>query len=222
MPYSTEFNAICYLNNYPDLRDKWMFMSTTGKWYYALSGNHPGKHQWKISDNPIKHWQEVGQAEGRVPGCLLPGSVFDTAFNGAAYLARYPDVRENATYSTNPLGHYNTYGIKEGRIPGYEFVTLDQLANTKGISSPGTTQIINVPVSNTPPPKGTADINTIQDLNKVNMQSPGDGTIIPTTPPPGTNPNVTTNILAANPLLIAAGAGLLLILLLKKRKKTKR
>lgn len=46
---------------------------------------------------------------------LMP--YYDKTFNPQAYLARYPDIRQDKYYSQNPLEHYQKYGQYEGRFP---------------------------------------------------------------------------------------------------------
>lgn len=232
MPFSKDFNAICYLNNYPDLRKNWAFQSSHGGWLYSGSGNHPGKHQYKISSNPAKHWQDMGQSEGRVPGCMLPGTLFSPEFNGDAYLKRYPDVRFSTTYGTNPLGHYNLYGINEGRIPGYELMTETQLNNTTGVMTPGTVFIISdvTPLSGqgtgaaSATGAATANINDIQTKYAAQNTTPGDGTVqtgVPAVVPPVTSVTPAPT-LSTNTIMYLAGGGLLLFLLLFDKKKKKK
>jgi hypothetical protein len=50
--YSDQFNAECYLENYPDVAHNWF-------------------------DSPLQHWIQHGMSEGRHPGCriLPPGAV---------------------------------------------------------------------------------------------------------------------------------------------------
>lgn len=231
MPYSTVFNAACYLANYPGLRRDWLFKLVDGNWTYSSSDNHKGRDQFKISDDPAKHWQVLGQLEGRVPGCMLPGTVFSPQFDGDAYLARYPDVRDPTFgYSSDPQGHYLKYGQKEGRIPGYEIITQTALNNTTGVFSPGTVLIID---DTTPTDSASGKVN-LTDLQKdylAQTQGAGDETVIP--PPPDTTDTTNTPIdttsqafdlntfITANPVLIAAIAGAI-ILLISTGKKRKR
>jgi hypothetical protein len=161
MPSSNNFEPICYLNRYPDLKDAYMYLSANGHWQYG----HPSNRQVKkISDNLFWHWQNFGMAEGRVEGCDLPGTNYSANFNASAYKARYYDVRvgwdlvtgKYGGYDVNPENHYQTIGIYQGRHPGFEILTSK---SPIGMTSPGTT-------------------TTIVD-NPATNQAPGDNTVLP-------------------------------------------
>lgn len=154
MPASTDFNAVCYLQRYPDLRDRatqpakpglpleeqlgWMFWSADGVWKYGRTNN---RKLFRIQDDPLWHFENFGIKEGRIGGCDLPGTYYEPVFNAAAYIARYPDVSGVSyngvknIYQNDPLGHYLHYGKAQGRIPGYEILTTKDF---KGIVKPGT------------------------------------------------------------------------------------
>ena len=210
MPSGTDFNAICYLNRYPDLKTGWMYLSASGNWAYGKPTNRQLK---EISQNAFWHWQNFGMKEGRVCGCDLPGTVYSANFNAQAYLARYFDVRigintltgKPTGFNINPELHYQTIGIFEGRHPGFEIITSN---SPQGMVSPGTT---------TP----------IED-NPQNNVTPGDGTVLnPILPDTGTDtiPIDTTVIdtsntgASQNSWFIAGGLALLLLLTNKKRKR---
>ena len=153
MPYTNEFDAVCYIQNYPDLQDRatmpaqpnlplkeqfgWMYKSTDGKWHYGRTNNRELK---RIQDNAYWHWINFGMKEGRVPGCKLECTLFSPTFNANAYKQRYPDVSglsyggSKNPYINNPLGHWLEVGSKEGRIPGVEYLSN----NCQGVSTPGT------------------------------------------------------------------------------------
>lgn len=222
MPYSTTFNAQCYVANYPDVKqNKYIFKLVDGS--FAVSNSkHSGREEYNIQSDPYKHYDKIGRSQGRVPGCLLNGSIFSPEFNGTAYLARYPDVARSE-WKSNPLGHWNGSGQAEGRIPGFELVTPQQLSDAKGFSTPGTTLLINVPSnpvnSQTPAIPGTTDVNQLQSdflESNPNQRLDNSGTNTATT-----TSSTTGNFLTSNPLILVAGAGLL-FLILKKKKKTKK
>ena len=61
MPSNQDYNEICYLNRYPDLKNGIMFLSSvSNKWQYGDANNKPHK---KLSDNLFWHWQNFGMAE---------------------------------------------------------------------------------------------------------------------------------------------------------------
>lgn len=212
MPSSPTFNAICYLARYPDLRQKWVFRLVDGGWGYSGSGNHKGREQYKISDNPAKHFNDIGRNEGRVGGCDLPGTMYSNEFNSAAYLARYPDIKISDTWATKPLQHYQTYGIDEGRIPGYELITKD---SPIGETSPGTTLIVNSDQPEQAAAPGDDEVysgidNSTDDTMDAPMNQSSGGDIM--------------TWITANPIMTAAIAASVLIILheIKKNKKRKR
>lgn len=226
MPSSSDFNAICYLNRYPDL--KTMYQDKDGSWKYGKPSNRPIKNLTE-GTNAFWHWQNFGMAEGRVSGCDLPGTVYSNEFNAAAYLARYPDVKgygltgQVSQWATNPEGHYQTIGIVQNRMPGYEILTPGQPVT--GMVSPGTTTTIpDDPTQNLTPGDGTI-------LPALNPTDPSGGTnllpaaVLPDATPTGTAivPAPATGVMAwieANPMEAAAiGIGLFLILTKKKKNR---
>ena len=218
MPSSSEFDGQCYLSRYPDLRVNWMFRLTSGGWGYSSKGDHPGREQYRISTVPLKHWQEMGQHELRVPGCDLPGTVYSPNFNSAAYLARYWDVRNSSNFGNNPLAHYQQFGMAEGRIPGYEII--NELTPTGGVYSPGTTQFVPLAVA-----------ETTQQAEQNQHTHPGDNTVIvpdtttTDTPAPAqqTSGGGVVAWISGNPIEAAAiGAALLLVFYESKHKKRKK
>ena len=232
MPSDTNFNEICYLARYPDLVT--MYQDADGSWHYGNPSNRT-KKQLHDPGNAFWHWQNFGIAEGRVPGCDLPGTIYSALFNSAAYLARYPDVRGtaliNSKYASNPELHYQTIGIGQGRHPGYEVITS---ATFSGVVSPGTTT--NVPDDPTLLNNAPGDGTVLPSLNPTDpvVTTPPAGTIDPTTglpvvvdpvtglPVTSTTTTTGTGISAwitANPMeAVAIGLGLLLILTKKKHK----
>ncbi|GAB3343661.1 glycosyltransferase [Marilutibacter aestuarii] len=95
----------------------------------------------ETGQDPIRHYLQHGATEGRNPNpffdtiyyrdrhmgdgdalnplvhyiCSPSRANVDTSlrFDGAYYLARYPDVRE---YSGSPLGHFVSHGVMQGRV----------------------------------------------------------------------------------------------------------
>ena len=224
MPSGTDFNAICYLARYPDLKDGYMFLSASGNWQYGKPTNRQLK---KLSDNLFWHWQNFGMAEGRVSGCDLPGTIYSANFNASAYLARYPDIRlgintltgKPTGFNVNPQLHYQTIGIYEGRHPGFEIVTSN---SPTGMVSPGTTTAIednpqtNVtsgdntvlqPIASTSP-SGTTTTPTIDPITGLTID-PATGLPVVTTPAPATSTNT---------WLIVGGIAALLLLTHKHKR----
>lgn len=94
--YSNDFNAQCYLNRYPDIRQN----------------SH-------YSPDPYQHYIEYGMYEGRLPSCDPPEIRYDTAFDAVCYLDRYPDLQQHFGSDYNrAYQHWIEYGQKEGRKPG--------------------------------------------------------------------------------------------------------
>jgi hypothetical protein len=212
MPSSENFNAICYLNRYPDLKTAVMYFSADGTWKYGNASNRKLK---KVSDDPLWHWQNFGMAEGRVSGCDIAGTNYSNDFNAAAYMARYYDVRIGLDevsgkpngWNLNPLGHYQQIGINQGRHPGFEII---KPSTPLGIVSPGTVISVPddittapVPGDNAPPP---VIIDTSMDTPTTTTDKTGD---------------VMTWI-TANPLIIAGAAAVILILIHESKKHKKR
>lgn len=184
MPFSKDFNAVCYLANYPDLQDHstmkaqpnlpiteqfgWMFKSgakaTKGQWLY---GRTDGRELKRIQDDPYWHWVNFGSKEGRIPGCNLGNGIFSPNFDADAYMARYPDVRgvsyagDKNPYIGRPLEHYLAIGKKQGRIPGYELLLS---TNLEGVYTPGTVKFATLP-----------EIQADQAEFERQNQSPGQG-----------------------------------------------
>jgi hypothetical protein len=167
---------------------------------------------YEMPKDAYKHFQERGKAEGRMGGCDLAGTVYENTFNGAAYIARYPDVKENAKYYIDPVSHYQNKGILQSRIPGYEI--LNEQSNPDGITTPGTTKFISNPYA----AKAQAD-------NEAQALHPEDNTIVTrqetttdTTTTAAAPPLTSVSIGTMNPTIIA-GIGLLIIILISKKKK---
>lgn len=200
-----EYNELCYIARYPDIKNGYIFAGTDGVWYYQsnLVKGWAFQHK-KLSDNAFWHWQNFGMSEGRVCGCDLPGTQYSTDFNSGAYLARYADVRISPDWKNNPQGHYEKFGIYEGRVPGFEIITS---LTSPGMASPGTTtQVLDNPA-----------INVV----------PGDSSIVTTDPLAiDTTANTTVSApasvstwIAANPTLVAAIIAGVVIIASKKHKK---
>lgn len=148
MPQSSTFNAACYTDRYPDIKQGW-------------------------KGDPYQHYQLYGQAEGRVPGCDLAGTTYATEFNEAAYLARYPDVK--LLWKGAAIDHYKASGQQQGRKPGYEILTAEIPAGA--MVSPGTT-INKIPVvtPTTPPPVTTPPATNGNGTTVDNLVTPKTGT----------------------------------------------
>ena len=211
MPSSENFNAICYLNRYPDLKTAVMYWSADNVWKY---GNPSNRRLKKISDDPLWHWQNFGMAEGRVCGCDLAGTNYSNDFNSAAYMARYYDVRVGLDEQTgkrngwnlNPLGHYQEIGINQGRHPGFEII---KPSTPIGIVSPGT--VISVPDDITKAP-APGDNAPAPDLSNID----------PTMDTTNTNNGDFITWITANPIMTAAIAAGILIILHEAKKNKKR
>ena len=205
-----EYNEICYIARYPDIKNGYIFAGTDGVWFYQsnlVKGWVVQKK--KLSDNAFWHWQNFGLAEGRVCGCDLPGTIYSNEFNAAAYLARYADVRVSPDWRNNPLGHYQSSGIYEGRHPGFEILTS---ASQIGMVSPGTTtQIVDNPATNLTPGDQTIIVNPL-DVLPPDISPIVD--ITATAPAPAAS---LSTWIAANPVLMAAIiAGAIIIIKQKK------
>lgn len=103
MPYySTVFDPEAYLARYPDVRaDK----------YY--------------SQNPLEHYQQHGQYEGRFPSADPENVRYDSAFDPVYYGDRYPDIKTH--FGTNYAAYYQhwlQYGQYEGRHPGGAYLLI--------------------------------------------------------------------------------------------------
>jgi hypothetical protein len=233
MPSSSTFDAQCYINRYPDLRlNKFIMYAVNGLFGFGNTTNDAfssliGVQQaagvktglvtgwqsvYEMPKDAYKHFQERGKAEGRMGGCDLAGTVYENTFNGAAYIARYPDVKENAKYYIDPVSHYQNKGILQSRIPGYEI--LNEQSNPDGITTPGTTKFISNPYA----AKAQAD-------NEAQALHPEDNTIVTrqetttdTTTTAAAPPLTSVSIGTMNPTIIA-GIGLLIIILISKKKK---
>jgi len=190
------FNQICYIARYPDLRiNNPTFYRYKNYWYTSLQpklGFAP-KEQFKFSDNPLKHFQEIGMAEGRMGGCDLPGTIYSELFNSKPYILRYPDLK-GTWAENNPLLHYQEYGLKEGRVPGYEIINENTV---QGLVTPGTT--------------------IFQDEKK-ESNVPGDNTVIKN-PVPITENNNIFDTIKKNGILISAIAAIALLVIFKNKKR---
>ena len=225
---SSVFNAQCYAARYPDLRlSSVMFYDTKGNFGFGANDNDAFsmlasisgtffpqiKAHYNLPKDLLLQFQTFGMGENRMGGCDLPGTVYDTAFNSAPYLARYPDLRENPKWVTNPFLHYQTIGQSQGRVPGYEIVNENSQA---GLSTPGTT--IFVPLAQT---------TTAQSTTQQNNNAPGDGTVVLNsngTPIDTTTPAAGSGIMEwiKNNEMLAlgiGGVGILLVVELTKKKK---
>lgn len=216
MPSSLAFDPICYLSRYPDLRTGYMFWSASGKWQY---GNPSNRKLKKLSDDPLWHYQNFGIAEGRVPGCDLPGTNYSNEFNATAYMARYYDIRVGSYYpwNQNPLLHYTKEGIYEGRHPGFEILTP---RSGSGVVSPGTTTYVADP---TPPHhEGDGEVINIDPMSDIDIGQDEVGPLVDP-PDPGDNTGDISTWISANPWLVAGvvGAGLLLLHKSKNHKRSK-
>ncbi len=83
--------------------------------------------------NPLRHWLEYGQAEGRL---ALPsiGPVGTDGFDAKYYLLANPDV---ALAGVDPLSHFNNNGWHEGRNPNAFFDTSGYLARYADVAAAG-------------------------------------------------------------------------------------
>ena len=63
-------------------------------------------------------------------------------FDGAAYLAQYPDVAADPYYAEHPLEHYQAYGEAEGRTPSY---TDNQVPNPDYLERSDDYLTVNIP-----------------------------------------------------------------------------
>lgn len=196
MPSSVDFNALCYLARYPDVK--------------------------KAGIDPFQHWQKYGLQEGRVCGCDLPGTIYSANFNSSAYLSRYPDILQSSIWKNNPEGHYRAYGIFEGRHPGYEILNA---SSPIGMVSPGTTTTIpdnlsanQAPGDNTIPIVTDSGGNTIDPTTGQPAPVPIDNN---TNNSPATGQSSFVDFIKNNSTMVAAGAALLIILL-HEGKKPKR
>lgn len=202
MPSFTEFNANAYISRYPDLQYKYVCYSKDGtRW---VSSNVSIEHaramlrairfklgitnildmagnNYLMPQDAYKHYQDFGQKEGRAGGVDMPGTIYSNLFNGAAYLARYPDVSHGYstsypgilnTFENDPYDHYLKIGKSQNRIPGYEILNE---SSPGGFSTPGTTKFVSVESGlgiNTPEP---VTANTTQgdnvDTSKLGVDS---------------------------------------------------
>lgn len=168
------FDADCYLSRYEDVR----LDSRYGK-------------------DPERHWREHGQAEGRIPGCDPPGTVYPPGFNAYCYLLRYPDVRQN--WPGPAVDHYFQHGQAEGRIAGCDATTSSAPVKDSGGTIGAGTATDNA--SSGTPGSGSASAATTVDKN---------GNIVPVKKP------------SNNKLWIAgaiAGGLIVLAVLVKKLRK---
>jgi hypothetical protein len=195
MPSSTDFNAICYVARYPDVK--------------------------KTGIDPFQHWQKYGLSEGRVCGCDLPGTIYSAKFNSSAYLSRYPDILQSSIWKSNPIGHYQAYGIYEGRHPGYEILST---TSPIGMVSPGTTTTTpdDITINQAP---GDNQVPVVTDVsgNTIDPNTGKPVPVVDTNinDDPSTGTSSFMDFIKNNSTMVAAGAALIIILLHENKKKKK-